>query len=974
MRASFSLRFPVFQRVLVPLLSALVGMVVVTAGAAADPLPGGDSRFQVAGEVTPSPAPLGAELSFRVAVTNVSDSTASFVVDGCPVHYALDGVFTPSWPCLEFARLITLKPGESVTFDPQNAPYMTHDPHLYPPGPGGHFAVLEVRSVGADTVDFTVGPPAPDIAYLAGRVVRSSGMPVEGGQAYLTPASPEDSTGAPGGNALAAPVTQQGWFWFDAVPPGVYFLHAEVGNRIVWYGGENDPAQPTPLVLEAGTFRDDVELVLGGPGPPPPPPPPPNEFFLSGLVRELTADSVAIPLGQAAVLAVPVAFQGTDSLPPPLDAGRTGAAEGEPSLPLLPGCYLDLTGPDGRFTIQVPPGLYRLLAGRLASHRYQYWSHADRLADARIIQVPDPTMQPQVEPRFDLVLLDGLPLGMVEGTVLAADPVESTPVHPVEGATVIAHPLLPSPVADPAPHRVTTGADGAYAMELPADTPYLVSVEAEGYETRFYRDAFHPEAAEWVDVAPGETVAGVDFILRPGGPHPGDATIVGSVFRVDSLFDCGPGQDCAVPAAGAIVRVTAAFPTFAPYEVRARVDEEGRFRVDGLVAAPDGSLAYYVSAEMAGYERAYYPGGVPFVEAVPLSVFPGDVTDAGRIVLGIQIPPPPSAGFLDGRITADDGRPLEGAWVRAFLDPGHPEGRVVSATTGADGWFHMRGFPAGSMVILAAEAEGFVPAYFPNAHRWREAEPVPVGGMAAFVEPVAMTLYPAVSGGPYLQAGRVRIAPEEAGDDTLFTAPLGPRARIMAWHRQNLPGAFFYVVNALSMAPVAPVMAGASTGDNGTVVLTGLPEGVYAAYADRPGYETAWFADENGAARNLFLNPHTPAVLADIRMEPLGSDLEPREAGAAQVVHGLSNAPNPFRPSTVIQFDLVESCPVTLQVFDYRGRLVRRLLADVFRNAGPNEVSWDATDDNGRRVSPGVYFYRVDAQQESVARKLVVLP
>jgi flagellar hook assembly protein FlgD len=92
------------------------------------------------------------------------------------------------------------------------------------------------------------------------------------------------------------------------------------------------------------------------------------------------------------------------------------------------------------------------------------------------------------------------------------------------------------------------------------------------------------------------------------------------------------------------------------------------------------------------------------------------------------------------------------------------------------------------------------------------------------------------------------------------------------------------------------------------------------------------------------------------------------------VVQNVTNAPNPFRPRTTIHFDLVESCPVTVQVFDYRGRLVRTLLTDAYRNAGTQEVPWDGNDEDARRVSSGVYFYRIATETETVSRKMVVLP
>jgi hypothetical protein len=84
------------------------------------------------------------------------------------------------------------------------------------------------------------------------------------------------------------------------------------------------------------------------------------------------------------------------------------------------------------------------------------------------------------------------------------------------------------------------------------------------------------------------------------------------------------------------------------------------------------------------------------------------------------------------------------------------------------------------------------------------------------------------------------------------------------------------------------------------------------------------------------------------------------------------NAPNPFKPSTGIRFDLNDGAHVKLRIFDARGRFVRSLL-DGFRPAGPNTVHWDGRDGTGRRASVGVYVCQLDSGGESATRKLVLV-
>jgi hypothetical protein len=71
----------------------------------------------------------------------------------------------------------------------------------------------------------------------------------------------------------------------------------------------------------------------------------------------------------------------------------------------------------------------------------------------------------------------------------------------------------------------------------------------------------------------------------------------------------------------------------------------------------------------------------------------------------------------------------------------------------------------------------------------------------------------------------------------------------------------------------------------------------------------------------------------------------------------FQNMPNPFTPSTTIEYFLPSSGRVSLEVFDVSGALVRRL-RDANDSGGPHAVTWDARNEAGDRVPSGVYFYR----------------
>ena len=85
------------------------------------------------------------------------------------------------------------------------------------------------------------------------------------------------------------------------------------------------------------------------------------------------------------------------------------------------------------------------------------------------------------------------------------------------------------------------------------------------------------------------------------------------------------------------------------------------------------------------------------------------------------------------------------------------------------------------------------------------------------------------------------------------------------------------------------------------------------------------------------------------------------------------NHPNPTKLTTAISFELGKDSPARIRIYDATGRLVRSLL-DERLEAGPHTVVWDGLNEQGHRVSSGVYLYRLEATNFSAARQLVILP
>ncbi len=84
------------------------------------------------------------------------------------------------------------------------------------------------------------------------------------------------------------------------------------------------------------------------------------------------------------------------------------------------------------------------------------------------------------------------------------------------------------------------------------------------------------------------------------------------------------------------------------------------------------------------------------------------------------------------------------------------------------------------------------------------------------------------------------------------------------------------------------------------------------------------------------------------------------------------NYPNPFNQETTIQFSLPRDSQVKIEIYDVLGRRVKTLVDD-FKTGGQHTAIWDATDQRGRVVSSGVYYYRLTGGDSAVTGKMIFL-
>jgi len=118
-------------------------------------------------------------------------------------------------------------------------------------------------------------------------------------------------------------------------------------------------------------------------------------------------------------------------------------------------------------------------------------------------------------------------------------------------------------------------------------------------------------------------------------------------------------------------------------------------------------------------------------------------------------------------------------------------------------------------------------------------------------------------------------------------------------------------------------------------------------------------------------------------MDPVGGTVvvsnydATQAAGVAPTVLPLADvqmllAPNPFSGGTGVSFTLSHADEAQVGVYDLSGRMVRALQRGTLA-AGSHRFDWNGRDEQGRKVSAGVYFVRLEVTGRHIESKLVKL-
>jgi len=89
------------------------------------------------------------------------------------------------------------------------------------------------------------------------------------------------------------------------------------------------------------------------------------------------------------------------------------------------------------------------------------------------------------------------------------------------------------------------------------------------------------------------------------------------------------------------------------------------------------------------------------------------------------------------------------------------------------------------------------------------------------------------------------------------------------------------------------------------------------------------------------------------------------------------NYPNPFNPETWIPYQISRPANISVTIYDLSGNVVKKLDLGLRMPGNYLDKSraayWDGTNEAGESVSSGIYFYQLQADQNSSVRKMTIL-
>ncbi len=87
----------------------------------------------------------------------------------------------------------------------------------------------------------------------------------------------------------------------------------------------------------------------------------------------------------------------------------------------------------------------------------------------------------------------------------------------------------------------------------------------------------------------------------------------------------------------------------------------------------------------------------------------------------------------------------------------------------------------------------------------------------------------------------------------------------------------------------------------------------------------------------------------------------------------IQNIPNPFRTHTTIAFELEQKSNISVEIFNVNGVKINSLLKNESYEKGKYSIVWNAENENGTKIVPGIYYCKLVIGKKHFVKKMIFI-
>jgi flagellar hook assembly protein FlgD len=144
-------------------------------------------------------------------------------------------------------------------------------------------------------------------------------------------------------------------------------------------------------------------------------------------------------------------------------------------------------------------------------------------------------------------------------------------------------------------------------------------------------------------------------------------------------------------------------------------------------------------------------------------------------------------------------------------------------------------------------------------------------------------------------------------------------------------------------------------------------------YCSSYDYKELYSYDNSGLlTETIFQDWSSNNWINDSRTTNIYESVAINEVEIVTTDYRISNHPNPFNPSTTIEFSIQNDSKIDISVFNIKGQKIKTLIQNEFPK-GSHSIYWNGDNESGKPVSSGIYYYKLNVNGKTEAVKKCLL-